>query len=130
MPFITIAHLFAAGLLIAVVVLLVCIVRQMRQANRIKQNEITTQLRNQFMNLQATLASNEDLANLYTHGLRGFTGLSDTEQTRFFIISGYALTHWTEVRRCVKAGLLSEDYSQEVMNQLRDYFQYPGVQHF
>jgi hypothetical protein len=130
MQFITMAHLLTSGILIAVVVLLFCIVAQQRESNRIRREQITLGLRRQFMELQSTLAANEDLANLYQRGLRGFTGLSDTEQTRFFIISGYALTHWTEVRRHAKAGLLSQEYEQEVMNQLRDYFQYPGVQQF
>lgn len=126
----TIAHLFTAGVLTTVLVLLVLVVLELKRANQIRQDEITLGLRNQFMTLQRTLAANEDLANLYQRGLRGFTGLSDTEQTRFFIISGYALTHWSEVRRHAKAGRLPKEYEQEVTNQLRDYFQYPGVQQF
>ena len=54
---------------------------------RLRKAELTIALRRQFMDLQATIARDEDLANLYQRGLRGFTGLSDTEQTRFFIIS-------------------------------------------
>lgn len=96
MPLMTVAHLFTASLLIAVVVLLVAVVLQLKQANRIKKEELSIKLRNQFMGLQSTIAANEDLAGLYQRGLRGFTGLSDTEQTRFFIISAYALTHWSE----------------------------------
>jgi hypothetical protein len=130
MQFITMAHYFTAGILTALLVLLALIVLELKRANRIKRDEISIQLRRQFMELQTTLAANEDLSNLYQRGLRGFTGLSDTEQTRFFIISGYALTHWTEVRRHAKAGMLPQEYEQEVMNQLRDYFQYPGVQQF
>ena len=130
MPFMTIAHLFVAVILTALVVLLMLFLIEQRRSNRIRQNEITLHLRNQLMTLQRTIAANEELANLYHRGLRGFTGLSDTEQTRFFSISGYALTHWSEVRRHVKAGLLSAEYEQEVMSQLQDYFQYPGVQQF
>lgn len=130
MHFMTFAHLFVAAVLTALVILLVLILIEQKYSNRIRQEDIALRLRNQFMALQKTLASNEDLANLYQRGLRGFTGLSDTEQTRFFIISGYALTHWSEVRRHVKAGLLPPEYEQEVLNQLRDYFQYPGVQQF
>lgn len=126
----TYAHLFTGAVLLTFAVLLALVLVELRRSNRIRQDEITLGLRNQFMTLQRTLASNEDLANLYQRGLRGFTGLSDTEQTRFFIISGYALTHWSEVRRHAKAGLLPREYEEEVMNQLRDYFQYPGVQQF
>ena len=130
MQFMTMAHLFTAGVLIALVVLLVCIVLELRQANRIKRNEITIQLRRQFGELQTTLAANEDLSNLYQRGLRGFTGLSDTEQTRFFMISGYAFTHWSEIQRYVKSGLIPQNYWDEVKRQIRDYVQYPGVQEF
>lgn len=130
MQFMTMAHLFTAGVLIALVVLLVCIVLQLRLANRIKREEITVQLRQQFMDLQTTIASNEDLANLYQRGLQGFTGLSDTEQTRFFVISGFAFTHWSEIQRHAKAGLIPQSYWNEVRNQVRDYVQYPGVQEF
>lgn len=130
MPLMTVAHLFTASVLTAVVVLLIAVVLQLKQANRIKKEELSIQLRNQFMGLQSTIAANEDLAGLYQRGLRGFTGLSDTEQTRFFIISAYALTHWSEMRRHVQSGLLPAEYSVEVMNQLRDFFQYPGVQQF
>ena len=130
MQFITMAHLFTAAVLTTLLVLLVLVVIELKKANRLRRDELTIKLRNQFMDLQSTLAANEDLANLYQRGLRGFTGLSDTEQTRFFIISGYALTHWTEVRRHAQAGQLAPEYEQEVMNQLRDYFQYPGVQQF
>lgn len=130
MSHMTIAYIFTVGVLTAIVVLLLMMVLEQRRSNRIRRDELALRLRSQFMTLQRTLASNEDLANLYQRGLRGFTGLSDTEQTRFFIISGYAVTHWSEVRRYVKSGLLPTEYEREVMNQLRDYFQYPGVQQF
>ncbi len=130
MQFMTMAHLFTSGVLIAVVILLICVVLQLRQANRIKRDEITVLLRQQFMDLQTTIAANEDLANLYQRGLRGFTGLSDTEQTRFFVISGYAFTHWSEIQRHARSGLIPQSYRDEVQNQVHDYVQYPGVQEF
>jgi len=130
MQFMTMAHLLTSGVLIALVILLICIVVQQRESNRIRREEITLRLRSQFMELQNTLAANEDLANLYQRGLRGFTGLSDTEQTRFFIISSYTFTYWSEVQRYAKSGLVSQAYWDEVQKQFRDYVQYPGVQQF
>ena len=123
-------HLTAIIAPIAVILLLVMLVMAIKSGNRIKKENISVLLRRQFMDLQSTIARNEDLANLYQRGLRGFTGLSDTEQTRFFIISNYAFTHWSEVHRHSKSGLVSSGYWDETLNQVRDYVQYPGVQEF
>lgn len=115
---------------IAVVLLLFYLIERLNQANRVRQDKAAIQLRRQFMDLQIAIARNEDLANLYQRGLRGFTGLSDTEQTRFFIISAYAFTHWSEVQRYAISGLIPERYWQELQHQIQDYVQYPGVQQF
>ena len=116
--------------LVAVAVLLAVIVILLGRGLHLMKADITIKLRRQFMDLQSVIARNEDLANLYQRGLAGFTGLSDSEQTRFFIISGYAFTHWSEVQRHASAGLVPDAYWQEVLNLIRDYVQYPGVQEF
>jgi hypothetical protein len=126
----TLYYLTAIIAPIAVVILLTMLVIEIKKANRLKRANIAAQLRRQFMDLQSVLARNEDLADLYQRGLRGFTGLSDTEQTRFFIVAGYAFTHWSVVERFANNGLVSMRYWDEVLNQLRDFVQYPGVQEY
>ena len=73
--------------LVTLAVMTAGIAARLGEGIRLRKAELTIALRRQFMDLQATIARDEDLANLYQRGLRGFTGLSDTEQTRFFIIS-------------------------------------------
>jgi hypothetical protein len=126
----TLYYLIAIIMPIAVVILLAMMVIELKRGNRLKRADIAAMLRRQFMELQSILAQNEDLAGLYQRGLRGFTGLSDTEQTRFFIIAGYAFTHWSVVERFANNGLVSMRYWDDVQNQLRDFVQYPGVQEF
>jgi len=115
---------------ITVALLLLYLIDRINKANRIRQDKATIHLRRQFMDLQIAIARSEDLANLYQRGLRGFTGLSDTEQTRFFIISAYAFTHWSEVQRYAISGLVEDRYWQDIQHQIQDYVQYPGVQQF
>ncbi len=115
---------------IVIIVLIFLIFIQIRKGNKIKRDNMELSLRRQFMDLQLVLSQNEDLANLYQRGLLGFTGLSDTEQTRFFIVAAYAFTHWSEVKRMADGGLISQDYLDETRKQLKDFVQYPGVQAF
>lgn len=116
--------------LVTIAALAARVVSRLGETIRLKKAHLTVTLRRQFMDLQATIAKDEDPANLYQRGLRGFTGLSDTEQTRFFIISSFAFTHWSEIQRHVRAGLVPDEYWQEVLKLIRDYAQYPGVQEF
>jgi len=116
--------------IIAIVLLLIYLTERISKANQSRQDNMAIQLRRQFMNLQIAIARSDDLANLYQRGLRGFTGLSDTEQARFFIISAYAFTHWSEVQRYTQSGVIPERYWQEVQHQIQDYVQYPGVREF
>ncbi|MGK0296947.1 MAG: hypothetical protein ACI9XC_000547 [Gammaproteobacteria bacterium] len=95
---------------ITIVILLIVLIIQSKHANKIKQEALEISLRKQFMDLQLTIARNEDLASLYQNGLRGFTGLSDSEQTRFFIVAADAFTHWSEVKRHAESGLVPDNY--------------------
>ncbi|MGC9992750.1 MAG: hypothetical protein ABSD52_10215 [Candidatus Cybelea sp.] len=113
---------------LAVIASLLFVALEVRNSTRESRHRAGEEAYQKFREVQLEVASNADLARIWSQGVHDFFSFQPLDRTRFLLVTHVFFKNWESIFLVHVDGRLSDEHSESTENMAGDLLGYPGIQ--